>query len=180
MSMEKALKSFRPSVLPRTPPAKPSKSADVMAFRQFINVASRATYGASYFDPKGVDFFLPPDISDDELGEKAHAALAASRFLRPDHPEFDEVMRFLSKDEQRAYDDTLLDAAGVKTLKTLYKGSQSVTLTLEDCVITIKSWKYRYAGHWEGIRGLEPITVPESVGDAAFGQAIRAALAKSF
>jgi hypothetical protein len=151
-----------------------------MAFRPFINVASRAIYGGSYFDPKGVEFFLPPDISDGEHGEKARVALAASRFLTPDHPEFDDVMRFPTKDEQQAFHQSHLDAAGVKTLKTLYKGAQSVSLTLEDGVISIKSWKYRYAGHWEGIRGLEPITVPESVDDAAFGQAIRAALAKSF
>ena len=75
---------------------------------------------------------------------------------------------------------SLLKAAGVKTLRTLYKGAQSVFLDLQDGVISIDSWKYRYAGHWEGIRGLAPITVPESVGDIEFGQAIRAGLAKSF
>ena len=108
------------------------------------------------------------------------AALTASRCLTPDHPEFDEVIRFLSKDEKKAFDQRHLEAAGVKTLKTLYKGAKSATLTLEDGAITITSWKYRYAGHWEGIRGLEPITVPETVRDIEFGQAIRAALAKSF
>ncbi len=180
MSMEKALKSFRPSVLPRTPPPKPSKAAMIDAFRQFVYVVSQATYGAAYADRKGVEYFLPADISDQCLGEKAHAALSASRFLTPDHPEFKEVMRFPTKEEDKAYEDQLLKAAGVKTLRTLYKGAQSVSLDLQDGMISIKSWKYRYAGHWEGIRGLEPITVPETVDDAAFGQAIRAALAKSF
>ena len=150
------------------------------AFRQFVHVVSQATYGAAYPDPKGVEFFLAADISDQGLGEKARAALAASRFLRPDHPEFKEVMRFPTKEEEKAYDDQLLKAAGVKTLRTLYKGAKSVSLDLQDGVLSIKSWKYRYAGHWDGIRGLESITVPESVDDAAFGQAIRAGLAKRF
>ena len=180
MSMEKALKSLRPRILPRTPPAKSSKSTDVEVYRQFTRVISHATYRSSHHDPKGVEFFLPTEFSDRELGEKARAALTASRFLTPDHPEFDDVMRFLSKDEEQAYDKRLLDAAGVKTLKTLYKGARSVSLRLRDGVISIKSWKYRYAGHWEGIRGLEPITVPETVDDAKLGQAIRAGLAKSF
>ena len=180
MSMEKALKSFRPTVLPRTPPPEPSKSAEVEAYRQFTRIVSQATYGAAYPDPKGVEYILPNDISDQDLGEKAHAALAASRFLTPDHPEFKEVMRFPTKEEEKAYEDQLLKAAGVKTLRTLYKGAQSVFLDLQDGVISIDSWKYRYAGHWEGIRGLAPITVPESVGDIEFGQAIRAGLAKSF
>ena len=180
MSMEKALKSFRPTVLPRTPPAKPSKAAVIYAFRQFVYVSSQATYGAAYPDPKGVEYFLAADISDQGLGEKAHAALAASRFLTPDHPEFKDVMRFPTKEEDKADDEKLLQAAGVKTLQTLYKGAQNVSLKLRDGVISIKSWKYRYAGHWEGIRGLEPVIVPESVDDAEFGQAIRAGLAKSF
>ena len=65
-------------------------------------------------------------------------------------------------------------------LKTLYTGAKLVSMRLQDGVISITSWKHRYTGAWEGIRGLEPITAPESVDNAEFGQAIRAALAKSF
>ena len=64
MSMGKALKSFRPSVLPRTPPADPSKSAHVEVYRQFTRIISQATYGAAYSDPKGVEYILPNNISD--------------------------------------------------------------------------------------------------------------------
>jgi len=180
MSMKKALKSLPRRKLPRTAPPEPSKSADIEVFRQFTSIASQATYGAAYPDPKGVEYILPNDISDRELGEKARAALAASRFLTPDHPEFNEVMRFPTKEEEKAYDARLLEAAGVKTLKTLYSGAKNVSLWLQDGVISITSLKYRYAGAWEGIRGLEPITVPETVDDAALGEAIRAALATSF
>ncbi len=139
MSMKKALKSLPPRKLPRTPPAEPSKSAEVEVYRQFTRIISQATYGAAYPDPKGVEYILPNDISDLDLGAKAHAALAASRFLTPDHPEFKEVMRFPTKEEEKAYYARLLEAAGVKTRKTLYTGAKLVNMTLQEGVITITS-----------------------------------------
>lgn len=85
-------------------------------------------------------------------------------------------MRFPTKEEIKALDEAEKARAGVKTLKALYNGAGSVTLTLQDAKIMIKPWRYRGRSSWEGIRGHEDTVLPEDVSDEVFGKAILNAL----
>ena len=159
----------------KKPPAM-RKRAMVKQHRAFTRIVSQAVYGAAYPDPKGYDQYFETDPMAEELGREARAALMASRFIDPKHPEWDEVIRIPTKEEFKAWEDADKARAGVKTLKALYNGAGSVSLSLHDGAIAIKPWRYRGRGHWEGIRGQDDTILSEDVSDEEFGQAIISAL----
>ncbi|MFV1818476.1 MULTISPECIES: contact-dependent growth inhibition system immunity protein [unclassified Phaeobacter] len=78
--------------------------------------------------------------------------------------------------EPKALNEAEKARAGVKTLKSLYDGAGSVTLTLQDTKIRLKPWRYRGRSSWEGVRGHEDTVLPEDVSDEALGKAILNAL----
>lgn len=160
----------------RAKPPKDSKKAIINAHRAFTKIISFAVYGRGCPDPKGYHEYLAPNMNAEDLGREARAALMASRFITPDHPEWDTVMRFPTADEIRVAQEANKARAGVKTLKALFNGAGSVTLTLQDAKIRIKPWRYRGRSSWEGIRGQDDTVVPEDVSDEAFGKAILDAL----
>ncbi len=157
-------------------PAKESKSAQVTAYRKFTQINSQAVYRSGYHDPKGYEAYFAPEMSNADLGREAHKALLASRFITPDHPEWEAVMRFPTKEEIKAAEEADKARAGVKTLKALFNGAGHVSLRLQDGQIEIKPWRYRGRGHWEGIRGHDDTILPEDVPDDVFGKAILDAL----
>ncbi|MFC3119353.1 contact-dependent growth inhibition system immunity protein [Jhaorihella thermophila] len=64
----------------------------------------------------------------------------------------------------------------MKTNKALYNGVGSVAVTLRDGQIELRPLRYLGRGAWEGIRGHEPIRLPESVSDTELGDAVTAAI----
>lgn len=160
----------------RAKPPKESKDAIINAHRAFTKIVSFAVYRSGCPDPRGYNEYLEPNMNAEDIGREARAALMASRFITPDHPEWDSIMRFPTKEEIKALDEAEKARAGVKTLKALYNGAGSVTLTLQDAKIRLKPWRYRGRSSWEGIRGHEDTVLPEDVSDEAFGKAILDAL----
>lgn len=160
----------------RVKPPKESKDAIINAHRAFTKIVSFAVYRSGCPDPKGYNEYHAPNMNAEDIGREARAALMASRFITPDHPEWDSIMRFPTKEEIKALDEAEKARAGVKTLKALYNGAGSVTLTLQDAKIKLKPWRYRGRSSWEGIRGHEDAVLPEDVSDEAFGKAILDAL----
>ncbi|GHE03645.1 hypothetical protein GCM10008024_27830 [Allgaiera indica] len=127
-------------------------------------------------DPRGYHEYLSPDLTALEIGGHARAALLASRFIAPDHPEWDEVIRFPTKEEFKAWEEADKARAGVKTLKALFNGAGHVSLDLQEGEINLIPWRYRGRGHWEGIRDHEDTVLAEEVSDEALGKAILDAL----
>lgn len=160
----------------RAKPPKESKEAIINAHRAFTKIVSFAVYRSGCPDPKGYNEYLAPNMNAEDIGREARAALMASRFITPDHPEWESVMRFPTTEELKAWDEADKARAGVKTLKALYNGAGSVTLTLQDAKIRLKPWRYRGRSSWEGIRDHEDTVLPEDVSDEAFGKAILDAL----
>ncbi|MDN2567839.1 contact-dependent growth inhibition system immunity protein, partial [Aquibium sp. A9E412] len=66
-----------------------------------------------------------------------------------------------------------------RSLTALYKGVGGVSLTLRDGIIFIEADRYEGRGGFGGIKGAQPIELPETVSDAELGAAIRAAIAVS-
>ena len=158
------------------PPPAERKEASVVAFRTFYRVHSWAVYGASLLDPDGIDADHPADLSDVELGAAAREALLASRFIGPDHPDWDRVDAFWNRENSRRLEERLKARAGVKTSAALYSGAAEVALTLKDGVISLEPWKYEGRGGFGGIKGVEPTVLPEAIFDEELGAAIRAAV----
>jgi len=146
------------------------------AFRQFTLLFSHAVYRGGYGDPKGYAAFLDAEPAREDLGRAVHDALAARRFIPPDHPEWSTVIRMPTEDEIKAREEDLKRRAGVKTLKALNTGVGSVAVTLRDGQIELRPLRHRGRGTWEGIRGHKPTRLPESVSDAELGDAVAVAL----
>lgn len=181
MSFEKALaqlkvQNARKPKPPAPPPPKECKEATVDAFRHFTHVFSHAVYRAAVYDPQGYAAFLDAEPAREDLGRAVRDALAASRFITPDHPEWDIIMRPPTADEIKAREEDLRRRAGVKTNKALYNGVGSVAVTLRDGQIELRPLRHLGRGAWEGIRGHQPIRLPGSVSDTELGDAVNAAI----
>jgi hypothetical protein len=181
MSFEKALAQMKaqnarkPKPPPSPPPARRSV-ATVEALRHFTHIFSQAVYRAAVGDPRGYAAFLDPEPAREDLGRALHDALAASRFITPDHPDWDTVMRPPTEDEIRAQEDDLKRRAGIKTRKALYNGAGLVSVTMRDGAIELRPLLHLGRGAWEGIKGHEPVRLPESVSNAELGEAVAAAI----
>ena len=160
----------------RAKPPKESRKAIIKAHSAFTKIVSFAVYRSGCPDPKGYNEHFPSEMNAEDIGREARAALMASRIIAPDHPEWESVMRFPTPEEIKALNEADKARAGVKTLKALYNGAGSVTLTLQDTKIRIKPWLYRGRASWEGIRGQEDMVLPEDMPDEALGKAILDAL----
>lgn len=159
-----------------SPPPNPAKWATIGGFRQFTRVNSHAVYGVVYGDPRqGFEAFLGPDLPDAELGAVARQALAASRFITPDDPDW-EMLSFGTRESLRADDAALKRRAGVKTLKALYEGAGSVALKQEDGMIEVIPDRYRGNSCWDAVPGHVNSRLPEGVSDNDLGAAINAAM----
>ncbi|MEX5729803.1 hypothetical protein Ga0609869_003156 [Rhodovulum iodosum] len=171
----KAQNARKPKPPPSPPPARRSV-ATVEALRHFTHIFSQAVYRAAVGDPRGYAAFLDPEPPREDLGRAVHDALAASRFITPDHPEWDTVMRPPTEDEIRAQEDDLKRRAGIKTRKALYNGAGLVSVTMRDGAIELRPLLHLGRGAWEGIKGHEPVRLPESVSNAELGEAVAAAI----
>lgn len=112
-------------------------------------------------------------MDDQKLGAAVRTALNASRFIPPDHPDWDRVDAFWNREEARRLMERLKRRAGVKTEAALYEGVGDVSLILADGIIT--AWPLRYEGRGGigAIRGIEPTELPEAVSDEELGATIR-------
>lgn len=155
------------------PPPEKRKEACVTAFKKFYRIHSWAVYGASKLDPDGIDADHPPDLDDVGLGAAAREALLASRFIGPDHPDWDRVRAFWTRENSERLLERFKARAGVKTHGALYSGVGEVSLTLKDGIITLRPMKYEGRGGFSSIRGAEPTELPDSVSDEELGATIR-------
>ena len=155
------------------PPPKERKVASVVAFRKFYRIHSWAVYGALLLDPDGIDADYPPDLDDASLGTAAREALLASRFIGPDHPDWNRVYAFWSLENNDRLLERFKARAGVKTHGALYSGVGLVGLTLKDGIISLMAWKYEGRGGFSPLRGAEPVELPETASDEELGATIR-------
>lgn len=162
-----------------SPSPQERKSAQITQFRKFIHVNSHAVYRSSHSDPSGIDYLLEHNVGDGELGSRARKALHASRFLAPNHHDFDRVIRVPSDDDIKARNERLLEIAGLKTTQSLYKGAKLVLLRLQDGALMIRPSRHRGSGVFEGIREADPVILPETVSDINLGMVIREAIDRS-
>ncbi len=156
-----------------TPPPEVRKEACVTAFKKFYRIHSWAVYSASKLDPDGIDADHPANLDDAALGAAAREALLASRFIGPDHPDWDRVDAFWKNLPDRELLDRFMARAGVKTHGALYSGVGEVGLTLKNGVISLRPMKYEGRGGFSSLQGVEPTELPEAGSDEELGAEIR-------
>lgn len=177
----KILDKLPRQVLKPAPPSPYHVTASVTAFRHFILAESKLCYSSSHWHRDGLSVFLPTDAGDADMGDAAWAVLRASRFIRPGEPGSEEME--MPRDKimplRREYINLLRAKAGVKTLKALYEGAKYVTLWRKDGQIRVEAWARHGFDGWTGLKGEVADVYPETIGEAAFGAAVRKALARA-
>lgn len=163
---------------PMPPPLPEYRGASLDVFRQFARIGSLAVYSMGSPDPEGYEVVFDPGAPALVFAHHVRAALAASRFVPPSHPEFDRLIRMPKQTELDALEAEDLARAGVKTRRTLYRDAAHLALRLQDGEIELRPMRYGRAGWWEGIRGAATV-LPEDATDEVLGAAILEALATS-
>ena len=161
------------------PPLLPEyHGASLDVFRQFARATSLAVYSMGSPYPEGYRAFFDPGAESFVFARHVRAALAASRFVPPSHPEFDRLIRMPTDTELDALEAEDLARAGVKTRRALYRDAAHLSLRLQDGEIELDPMRYGRSGWWEGISGAAT-TLPEDVDNEVLGAAILEALATS-
>lgn len=163
---------------PMPPPLPEYHGASLDVFRQFARVTSLAVYSMGSPDPEGYEAVFDPEADGLVFARHVRAALAASRFVPPSHPEFDRLIRMPKQAELDALEAEDLARAGVKTRHALYRDAAHLALRLQDGEIELRPMRYGRAGWWEGIQGAATV-LPEDATDEVLGAAILEALATS-
>ncbi|MCP1200869.1 contact-dependent growth inhibition system immunity protein [Notoacmeibacter sp. MSK16QG-6] len=163
----------------RTKPRSPTRrEANVVQFRRFYRIYSCLVWGASIYDPDGYEQFPTIDIDDEKLGNAVREALAASRASLDDEL-WDRAYDYRRTGEFKKTDRTMLELAGVKSLRTLYRGAASVSVWHDQNSITILAWKNKGVESWGPVRNYERLELPDTITDAELGAAVREHLAIS-
>ena len=116
--------------------------------------------GAAALDPKGIQRFLAPDASDEELGLAVIDALAHSRWVLPaprsgsSYPpevEFDLELYDYKKVAERyaAWTKDLMARYGYKTKRALFKNMKSCAIERKGGTITIRPSHHEKLEAWD-------------------------------
>jgi hypothetical protein len=158
----------------------------------FIYVQTYSGFrSGTHADPKGKEYFLRTDASDDELGCSILAALAASRFVLPapragsiysPEVEFDaELYDSKSSEEmQVGWIKKITEAYGYKTKRALFKDMRYCSVTHHEGTITIRPWHHEKLDSWsgEGFTFEDYLNIRSDSGPAVVGAALRSAFGK--
>ena len=105
------------------------------------------------------------------------AALAASRWITPRRPEralIDDGAAIRALYETRR--DWIKQQAGVKTNKAFCSGGASISLELQNGIISLSPSRNEGNGNWSGLGDDIRISLLETTADAELGAAIRVGL----
>lgn len=176
------LRRLEPRVFKPAPPRPPFKSANVTAFRWFIEVVAKAITGLNIHDRDAAHFLLPVGSDEASLGRHVRLALEASRFFEPGTPEWENRPRIPTPEAIKASYAPLLKLAKVRSRRALFDDAHLVSLRSQDGVVTISPTVNTGGGGFTRktwMKDLRDVTVALDAGDEALGRAVREGLAIS-
>jgi hypothetical protein len=142
---------------------------------RFISVEPLSGYSIIQREDEGCIIYLPPDVSDEALGQALLEALGKSRFIYPPDREFSNPERYMrcyrnwQKDFMRRY--------GYKTKRDAYRNMN--WCEAERCEGTISIQPHRRDDkpeHWIWLPPDQNVVIPVTENAAAIGAAMRLAL----
>ncbi|PWK43232.1 contact-dependent growth inhibition system immunity protein [Pseudomonas sp. OV226] len=165
--------------------------ADAGVNKEFIYVKTYSGYRSSRADPKGVEHYASPEITDQELGAAILDALAHSRFVLPEprkdvwiHPEatFDMDLYDYELTNQR-YDkwvDSTLERYGYKTKRALFKDMRKCSIECQSGQITIRPSHHEKLEAWsgKGITEKDYVVISSNSSPREIGAALRLAFSR--
>ena len=155
------------------------KRASAVENGDFVCVETESGHGSTAWDPEAKQHLLPPDVSDDELGQAVLDALAHSR-----HMSVEEACVFLEYRAVKVRYDTwvaaLMERYGYKTRRALFKSMKNCSAECVEGRITIAPTRHEKLEGWgrEKDDGIEDVVIPADSPPAAVGAALRLAFSR--
>jgi hypothetical protein len=148
--------------------------AEINRTDRFISVEPLSGYSLIQREDEGYVIYLPPDATDDALGQALLEALDRSRFIwPPDEPEFLKAERYMrcyrnwQKDFMRRY--------GYKTKRDAYKNMDWCRAMRSEGKISIQPHKRDKTEYWRCLPPERDVVIAETRDAAAAGAALRQA-----
>lgn len=149
--------------------------ANVHRTERLISIEPLSGYRMAYREDEGHVVYLPPDASDDVLGQTLLQALKRSRFVwPPDEPDLFKSERYMQcyrnwqKDFMRRY--------GYKTKREAYKNMDWCKAERSQGNISIKPHKRDKPEYFKDLPPERSVVIPATTDPVAAGAALRLAL----
>ncbi|MCZ8397983.1 contact-dependent growth inhibition system immunity protein [Achromobacter ruhlandii] len=146
---------------------------------KFYRVSSLAVELMAISDPEGFKIFMPPEESDEVLGDAIRRALAASRPVSRDY-----INQIINSGEQKRRGD---EENLLMMKKFGYAGKRALYKSMKFCPVSVISEGIEFQPtHRKGLDGftvrtnldLVPVIVPQTASDMELGLALREAFTR--
>lgn len=149
--------------------------ADIHRTEKFISVEPLSGYRRSLREDEGCVIYLPPDATDNALGQALLEALGMSRFIFPrNEPQFFEAERLMRAD--RNWQKDFMRRYGYKTKRDAYKNMDWCRAERTEGKISIKPHRRDKPEYWRDLAADRKVIIPATTDAAAAGAALRLAL----
>jgi hypothetical protein len=150
--------------------------ADIHRTERFISVEPLSGYRQALPEDEGYVIYLPPDASDEALGQALLEVLAKSRFIwPPDEPEFFKAERYMQGYRNRQKD--FMRRYGYKTKRDAYRNMNWCRAKRSEGTISVQPHKRDdKPEHWIWLPPDQTVVIPVTENAAAIGAAMRLAL----
>ena len=151
--------------------------ADVKRTERFICVEPLSGYRMIQREDEGYVIYLPPDATDDAVGQALLEALDKRRFLWPrDEPEFFEADRYMRC--YRNWQKDLMRRYGYKTKREAYRNMDWCRAKRSEGKISIQPHKRDKLEYWTDLPPDSTVVIPTTTDPASAGAALRLALSR--
>ncbi len=149
--------------------------ADIKRTQRFISVQSMSGYRMVQPEDDGHVIYLPPDATDDALGQALLKALDKSRFIWPaDEPEFFKWQRYMEC--HRNWKADFMCRYGYKTKREAYMDMDWCRAERSEGKISINPHKRDEPEYWRSLPADRTLVIPDTREAATLGAALRSAL----
>jgi len=147
----------------------------------FICVESFAFHAPAAFDPQGAQQFLPPDTSDQSLGQAVLTTLSSSLPISLDEAREPVHFQRIAQD-YATWTESLIERYHYNTKQELLRNMLNCWIRRSGDFITIKPTYHQQLGAWRGYGGdvgVEDVRIPADSPAADVGAALRLAFHRS-
>ena len=149
--------------------------ANVHRTERLISVEPLSGYRMAYREDEGHVIYLPPDATDDALGQALLQALDRSRFIWPrDEPDFFKCERYMQC--YRDWQKDFMGRYGYKTKRDAYKNMDWCWIERSEGKISIKPHKRDKPEYFRNLPPDKTVVVSATDDAARVGAALRLAL----
>jgi hypothetical protein len=153
--------------------------ANALENGEFMCIETESGYRRRALDPQGKQHLLPPDSSDDTIGNAILDALKHSRFLSLEEAQvffdYDAVNRRYSE-----WVDSLMRHYGYRNKRALFKNMKCCSIEFKEGVIAFKPTHHDRLEGWsgDGISETDHVSIPIDSAPAEIGAALRLAFSR--